>query len=61
MEIFARYLAAKTPPERSYSRAVEFDVDDDAMLVRQVWSHDGREQNQHKASACYQGGCLPVT
>ena len=29
MEIFARYLCMKTPPERSYSRA-EFDVDDDA-------------------------------
>ena len=55
----------KMPPGDSYSRAVEFSVDEDAMTVRQVWSYgDGANGNEgEKLFACYQGGAyrLPQT
>jgi len=52
----------QTPPEDSHSRVVEFAVDDSNMTVRQVWAHDGIDQNQN-TYACYQGGAyrLPET
>jgi len=55
-------FAEKTPAEKSYSRALEFEVDDAAMTVRQVWSHDGVSENRD-SYACYQGGAyrLPKT
>jgi len=51
----------KMPAEKSYSRAVEFDVDEEAMTVRQTWAY-GEEANG-KVFACYQGGAyrLPQT
>ncbi|MBT4589929.1 MAG: hypothetical protein HON14_14200 [Rhodospirillaceae bacterium] len=51
----------KMSPEDSYSRAVEFDVDEDAMTVRQVWSYG--EGSGERLFACYQGGAyrLPET
>ena len=55
-------FADETPAEDSHSRAVEFEVDDESMTVRQVWAHDGLDQNQD-SYACYQGGAyrLPKT
>jgi arylsulfate sulfotransferase len=46
---------------KSYSRAVEFEVDEKAKTVRQVWSYG--EQRSDKLFACYQGGArrLPKT
>ncbi len=51
----------KQPPEESHSQVVEFDVDADAMTVRQVWSYAGAPGNRDYA--CYQGGAyrLPKT
>lgn len=52
---------AKMPGAESYSRIVEFDVDEAAMDVRQVWSYgDG---DGEKLYGCYQGGAyrLPRT
>ena len=51
----------KMPDSESYSRIVEFAVDDSAMEVRQVWSYgDGAGE---KLYGCYQGGAyrLPQT
>lgn len=44
----------KMPPEESYSRAVEFAVDEAAMTVRQVWSYG--EGPGERLYGCYQGG-----
>jgi arylsulfate sulfotransferase len=51
----------KTPPEDTYSQVVEFEIDADAMTVRQVWSYAGAPGNRDYA--CYQGGAfrLPKT
>ena len=51
----------KMPPEESYSRAVEFEVDEDAMTVRQVWAYG--KAPEERTFACYQGGAyrLPQT
>jgi hypothetical protein len=51
----------KMPPEESYSRAVEFDIDEEAMTVRQVWAYGKTPGEQ--LYACYQGGAyrLPKT
>ena len=51
----------KTPPEDTYSQVVEFNIDADAMTVRQVWSYAGAPGNRNYA--CYQGGAyrLPKT
>lgn len=49
------------PPEQSYSRAVEFEVDESARTVRQVWQYGkGREE---RLFSVYVGGaaCLPLT
>ena len=47
--------------EQSYSRAVEFDIDESAMTVRQVWAY-GKAPDE-RLYACYQGGAfrLPKT
>jgi hypothetical protein len=52
---------AKMPDAESYSRIVEFAVDDAAMEVRQVWSYGDRDDE--KLYGCYQGGAyrLPRT
>ena len=54
-------FADKLPPENNHSRAVEFEIDEAAGTVRQVWSH-GRGVGQG-TYACYQGGAfrLPRT
>lgn len=52
---------AKMPGAESYSRIVEFAVDEEAMEVRQVWSYgDGDGEALY---GCYQGGAyrLPQT
>ncbi len=51
----------KLAAEESFSRIVEFAVDEEAGTVRQVWSHG--EEPEHRIFACYQGGAfrLPVT
>ncbi|NQV55670.1 MAG: aryl-sulfate sulfotransferase [Rhodospirillales bacterium] len=53
----------KMPAEDSYSRAVEFAVDEAAMTVRQVWSYGDGESEGERLFACYQGGAfrLPKT
>jgi arylsulfate sulfotransferase len=54
-------FAEKMPPEESYSRAVEFEVDEDALTVRQVWAYG--KSPEERLFACYQGGAyrLPKT
>jgi hypothetical protein len=54
-------FAEKTPGADSYSRVVEFDVDEDALTVRQIWSW-GKQQDD-RLYGCYQGGAyrLPQT
>lgn len=49
------------PDDQCYSRAVEFDIDEDAMTVHQVWAYGGPDQDM--TYACYQGGAyrLPQT
>lgn len=47
---------AKMAPEQSYSRAVEYDIDQTAMTVRQVWAYG--EGPGERLFACYQGGAL---
>lgn len=51
----------RMPAEESYSRAVEYKVDPDAMTVEQVWSYG--EGPGERLFACYQGGAyrLPKT
>ena len=51
----------KLPPEKNYSRVVEFEVDEAARTVRQVWSYGSGPGEQ--LYACYQGGAfrLPAT
>ena len=51
----------KMTDEQSYSRAVEFDIDESAMTVRQVWAY-GKAPDE-RLYACYQGGAfrLPKT
>jgi hypothetical protein len=52
---------AKMPEAESYSRAVEFAVDEAALTVRQIWSYgDGGGDTPY---GCFQGGAyrLPVT
>ena len=49
-------FADKLPPENNHSRAVEFEIDEAAGTVRQVWSH-GRGVGQG-TYACYQGGAI---
>ena len=54
MEIFARYLLAKTPPERSYS----LPLSSMSMMMPcwlTVWSHDGRAKS---AQLCVLPGVL---
>jgi len=53
----------KTPAAECFSRAVEFDVDEEAMTVRQVWSYGDGGNGDEKLFACYQGGAyrLPQT
>ena len=53
----------KLPPEDNHSRVVEFEVDDAAMTVRQVWFWDGAQSAPGPVYACYQGGAtrLPKT
>lgn len=48
-------------PAESYSRVVEFEVDEEAMTVRQVWAY-GKDPGE-RLFACYQGGAyrLPET
>jgi hypothetical protein len=49
-------FAPKQDDAASYSRAVEFEIDESARTVRQVWSFgDG---GQDRIFACYQGGAL---
>ncbi len=49
------------PAEQCYSRAVEFEVDEHARTVRQVWAYG--VPGADRIFACYQGGArrLPVT
>jgi hypothetical protein len=51
----------RMPDESSYSRIVEFAVDETAMTVRQVWSYG--EAAGERLYSCYQGGAyrLPQT
>ena len=51
----------KMPDKDSYSRIVEFAVDETAMTVRQVWSYGGAANE--RLFSCYQGGAyrLPKT
>ena len=51
----------RMPDESSYSRIVEFAVDETAMTVRQVWSYG--EAAGERLYSCYQGGAyrLPRT
>jgi hypothetical protein len=49
-------FAPKQDDRTSYSRVVEFEVDETARTARQVWSFgDG---GPHRIFACYQGGAL---
>jgi arylsulfate sulfotransferase len=54
-------FATKMPAEESYSRIVEFAVDEAAMAVRQVWSYGAG--SGERLYGCYQGGAyrLPRT
>ncbi|MEE2760197.1 MAG: aryl-sulfate sulfotransferase [Pseudomonadota bacterium] len=54
-------FASKMPDEVSYSRGVEFAVDEEAMTVQQVWSYGSADGDN--TFACYQGGAyrLPQT
>ncbi len=45
---------AKMPPEQSYSRAVEFAVDEKARTVRQVWEYG--KHREEKLFSVYVGG-----
>jgi arylsulfate sulfotransferase len=51
----------KMPAEESYSRAVEFEVDEKALTVRQAWAYG--KASRERLFACYQGGAyrLPKT
>jgi len=51
----------KMSAEDSYSRAVEFEIDENNMTVRQVWAY-GKDAGE-RLFACYQGGAyrLPKT
>lgn len=51
----------KRPAADNYSRAVEFDIDEAAGTVKQIWSYDGAPGN--RLYGCYQGGAfrLPQT
>ncbi len=52
---------ARLPADETYSRVVEFEVDEDARTVRQVWSYGAGPGE--RLYACYQGGAfrLPRT
>jgi arylsulfate sulfotransferase len=54
-------FGAKMSDADSYSRAVEFKVNENAMTVQQVWAY-GKAQDE-RLFACYQGGAyrLPQT
>jgi arylsulfate sulfotransferase len=53
-----RAPAFSTPisDENNFSRAVEFEIDETNMLVRQVWEYG--ERARERIFACYQGGAL---
>jgi arylsulfate sulfotransferase len=58
----ARPFRAPVPPEQVQSRAVEFEVDERAMTVRQVWS----SEDPRRPAGCHSPGMgdahrLPVT
>lgn len=57
----ARPYAAQMPPKENYSRAVEFEVDEQAMTVKQIWDY-GRTQAE-KFYATFVSGAvmLPQT
>lgn len=53
----------KLPAEQNYSRVVEFEVDEEAMTVEQVWSFGDGDGPGEGLYGCYQGGAyrLPFT
>ena len=54
-------FSSPLPDEENFSRAVEFEIDERRMRVRQVWEHG--EKADERIFACYQGGAmrLPTT
>ena len=51
----------RAPDADAYSRAVEFEVDPDAMEVGQVWSYRGSEDERFYSSFLSDADWLPVT
>jgi len=58
----ARPPEPHTPPEKSFSRAVEYTVDEKSMSVRQMWSsHDGPDPDSCFSWAMSDASRLPKT
>ncbi len=53
--------ARRTQPADSYSRAVEFAIDQEAMTVRQVWSYGGPDSEYFYSAFVSDADRLPVT
>jgi hypothetical protein len=51
----------RIPDSEAFSRAVEFEVDAEAMEVRQVWSYQGAEGERFYSSFLSDADWLPVT
>jgi arylsulfate sulfotransferase len=54
-------FAEKQPPADSYSRAVEFAIDEDAMTVRQVWTYGDNEETRYYCPFICGAEELPLT
>ena len=57
----ARPYEEKLPADRNYSRVVEYDIDEEAMTVRQVWSYGGPGEEAYYCPFICGAEALPVT
>ena len=54
-------LEQAPPPSDSYSRAVEYEIDEEAMEVRQVWEYRGGDSEPFYSSFISDADWLPLT
>ena len=57
----ARPYEKKLPAGKNYSRVVEYDIDEEAMTVRQVWSYGGPGEEAYYCPFICGAEVLPVT
>ena len=57
----ARPYEEKLPADKNYSRVVEYDIDEEAMTVRQVWSYGGPGEEAYYCPFICGAEALPVT